>query len=111
MSLFDKTLIRIQQELRDLKTSHLIGAGTTQFFTRSITITPTTDLRVRLIIADDEPLPPFLAVIYPNGTLFTRTNAPSNRTYTFYAYAQAGFSGDVVAISSSIIDTLEQYTT
>ena len=108
ISLFDRQLQRLEHEIRDLKTGHFIGVGTIEFYVKELDIEPTTDLSIELTIAADEPLPPFLMVMFPDGTTFSRYTAPSNRKYTFYEGSSEPFGGKVVAISSSFIEKMEQ---
>lgn len=60
ISLFDKELLRMEQEVRDLKTIHQRGLGTVKFFETETTATLTTSGSIRFQgnIATDEPANP-----------------------------------------------------
>lgn len=104
-SLFEKEIDRLQREVRDLKTSHLLGAGTTRFYQKNVTIEPGATRTVRITIAQDEPMPPLLVVLYSGGIWTAGTNVPSNRTYVWSIYTSVAFVASV--ISSSVIESVE----
>ena len=61
-ALFDKELIRMEQELRDLKTSHAIPVGSLNFYEHDATVTLSSGLAVGLYVrltndADERPYP------------------------------------------------------
>lgn len=65
ISLFEKNLKRMQQELTDLKTVHQRGLGTIRFFRQTFTFTPT-QTHVEYVLKADivagEPERPFVQV-------------------------------------------------
>lgn len=64
-ALFEKNLIRMKQELTDLKTVHQRGLGTIRFFRQTFTFTPTQAHAEYVIKADivaGEPERPFIQV-------------------------------------------------
>lgn len=68
ISLFDKELKRVEQELLDLKTSHKRGAGTTRFYTADIIISLDAwqFVKFQATVLDGEPTPAFIT-IYVGG--------------------------------------------
>lgn len=68
ISLLDKELKRVEQELLDLKTSHKRGAGTTRFYTDEIKIdlAPWQFVKFQATVLDGEPTPAFIS-IYVSG--------------------------------------------
>lgn len=69
ISLFDKELKRVEQELLDLKTSHKRGAGTTRFYTADIIISLDAwqFVKFEASVLDGEPTPAFIT-IYIGGS-------------------------------------------
>lgn len=56
-SLFEQELIAMEQEVRDLKTIHLRGLGTTRFYSSQVEFEKATSQTFEAHIAADEPTP------------------------------------------------------
>lgn len=93
-SLFEKNLMRMKQELTDLKTAHRRGLGTIRFFRHRITFTTSTlnYVTIRGNIADGEPGHP-LVQVYARGT---NDSAP-----TAYGMRCESHTGYILAVISS----------
>lgn len=112
-SLFEKNLIRMKQELTDLKTIHQRGLGTVRFFQKSIDITKTTytTYRVKATIADGEPEWPLISCyaygpIGASGITNVRFESQTATTATFAITTNASFTA--VVTSSSALKELTQ---
>lgn len=115
ISLFERQLKMLEYELLDLKTSHQLGAGSTKFYAKDIYIPSASTFSLQIKIADEEPMPPLLMMIYRTevqgfysyGYFEIWTNNPSNRTYT-YGPVSGSSSADWYAriISSSVIESV-----
>lgn len=77
-SLFEKELIRMEEEVRDLKTAHRISLGSLSFYRKSGTFTWATDpfqlfIYVRVTIKTGESAEPFLEILHstPGVEYFT----------------------------------------
>jgi hypothetical protein len=101
----EKAITKMERELRSLKTSHRIGAGTIRFYDKTGTIHGGSGSRIRIKIADDEPLPTFLTVILPTGQVVTPSVNETTRIAT--VYYGTSVSGTVVAVSSSLMEYME----
>lgn len=104
----EKAITKMERELLALKTSHNIGAGTIRFYESSISIESTTTVDVSIKIVDSEPVPPFLLVIMPNGVVLSPQVDVDTRIARAYYGSSVSISGDVVAISSSLIEYMEE---
>lgn len=62
MTLFEQNLMRFKEELRDLKTAHQRGLGTTRFYKYELEISaqPINDYTFKANIADGEPERPII---------------------------------------------------
>lgn len=104
-----KAITKMERELLALKTSHQIGVGTIRFYESSIEIESTTNMRVRIKIADSEPIPPFLLVVAPRGDVLYPIMDEDTRIATVNLGSSIAFSGMVLAVSSSLIEYMEEY--
>lgn len=74
ISLFDKELMRMEQEVRDLKTAHNIPLGSLSFYQKSGTLTWTGDpimveLYARVTLKSGESTEPFLEILFDTPKL------------------------------------------
>ena len=110
-ALFDKELIRMEQEVRDLKTFCKRAVGATRFYAKELTIqnTPGAFYKVRATTMAGEPSPALIMIyikITPDGDLVTGTTAAAGwRELDFASMTTGAFT--VKAISTSNL-TLEQ---
>ena len=105
----EKAITKMERELLALKTSHQIGVGTIRFYESSIEIESTTNMRVRIKIANSEPVPPFLLVAAPNGVVLSPNVNEDTRIATVSYGSSIAMSGTVLAVSSSLIEYMEEY--
>lgn len=111
-SLFERQLMALQNEIEDLKTSHVIGAGSTMFYSAELTLTGSSSYELRAKIYDGEPMPPMIIAVYrydvpgalPVGGQWIWTNNPSNNTYQLSLGASQDATVLVQVISSSLIE-------
>ena len=61
-SLFDKELTEMEREVRDLKTIHQRGLGTTIFYSESLQKSHNYFTDVTVSIANDEPMPAIITI-------------------------------------------------
>lgn len=111
ISLFDKELQRVEQELRDLKTSHKRGAGTTRFYTAEQTITLSNYgfAKFQATVLEGEPSPAFISIYVNNHDNYTIDSDAGEdwRQVWFGPWDPGIFTYTVRAISTSKIK-LEQ---
>ena len=62
ISLFDKELLEMEREVRDLKTIHQRGLGTTRFYSQSLQKSIDVYVDVTVTIANDEPMPAIITL-------------------------------------------------
>lgn len=101
-SLFEKRIERAERELRDLKTMHLRGLGTTQFFTKTYQAGQTFNGFIAdITFKADEPLPAIAMIYWSNGSSYI-PNWDGQLTYEFRSGQAAS---EWLIISSSEIET------
>ena len=105
ISLLDKTLTKLEREIRDLKTAHQLGAGSTKFYRKSVEVTFPGNFNIKTKIMDGEPTPYALVLLYPGGQYAFGTITPSG---TYYFNIASGISQTVTvyATCSAQIESL-----
>ena len=106
ISLFDRELIEMEREVRDLKTIHQRGLGATRFYKKSFTKTGASSgyHNFRVQIYDGEPMPAIITA-YINTPTPTRTPTVevSPQSYgasvSVYCYTAGNIRVDVVSSS------------
>lgn len=113
-SLFEKNLMRMKQELTDLKTAHRRGLGTIRYYRYRITISTSTYgfYYIKGYIADGEPTWPLvMALARGNDPTVRAASAESTQSGTSFIEAEiyAGEQSTVTVdiISSSALSRLE----
>lgn len=108
ISLFERNLKRMKQELTDLKTVHQRGLGTIRFFRSFFTFTPTQAHKVYYIIGDiveGEPERPFVQVTersaYDSTNTFTAEIQSNATQVTLRIYANRTSQATLEIISTS----------
>lgn len=104
----EKAVTKMERELLALKTSHKIGVGTIRFYESVMELHEATSIDVEIKIADGEPLPPFLLVILPIGEVLAPTVDEETGIATFYYGSSVAQSGNLVAVSSSLIEYMRE---
>lgn len=98
MSLFDKTIQRMEQEVRDLKTSHQIAVGSLTFYRESgSTTTPSSGqisepIYIRITVKSGERAYPFVQIHWSDDT-----NSKLIVGETVFGYAD---NGNIVEIAT-----------
>lgn len=109
ISLLDRTLEELEREVRDLKTIHTIGPGTTRFYGGTAEVVGPGTKRLRIVIAEGEPIPPMMTATSDNGQqqrVFV--DEPENRTYTVTMFSiDEGRTIHWRIVSSSMIESIE----
>lgn len=103
ISLLDKTLEKLERDVRDLKTSHQLGAGSTKFYRKSVDVTFPGSFNIKTKIMDGEPTPYALVLLYPSGQYAFSTITQSG-TYYFYLASGASETVTVYATCSAQIE-------
>jgi len=108
-SLFEKNLMRMKQELTDLKTVHQRGLGTVEFFRYRVTVTTTgaSFFTIRGTIADGEPGYPLVMGLAkgPNNSaaVISREASSTSTTAQCLFYARSATTATVDLICSSVL--------
>ena len=101
IDLFQKELERMEHEVRDLKTCHQLGAGTTKFYRKVIDFPPGTHY-ITYTFGSDEPLPALCVLLFGYSTI---AFAQNSTTYEAYLNSPASNDVQVVMISSIKIES------
>lgn len=111
ISLFEKELMHMEREVRDLKTFCYRGTGATRFYAKELSIQADsgTTYGVRATTIEGEPSPAFIMIfikLTPNGEIITGSTAAEDWRELRFASLTAG-TFTVKAISTSNL-TLER---
>lgn len=114
ISLFEKELIAVERELRDLKTQCRHGLGNTRFYAKEMTVSCTADYRYTFTATTmaGEPSPAFIGIFYsepsPSVPFFTGNSADENsREFRFIPLSNTTIR--VKAISTSGLTLTEEH--
>lgn len=105
INLFDQELQRMERDLRDIKTAHRIGAGSTKFFRKSIDVEFPGNYNIKVKIFDGEPTPPAIIFLYSWGQWAVSSVSASN-IYQFNIARSDNVTEPVHVISSAQIEWL-----
>ena len=109
-SLFDKELTEMEREVRELKTIHRRGLGTTRFYEAGIEKNHDIFTDITIQIADGEPTP---AIVTIAASIPTPINfpmivfTPQNNGYLFDILGGASGTAKVKAFSTSQIGSIQ----
>ena len=107
-SLFEQELIAMEQEVRDLKTIHMRGLGTTRFYSKQVEFEKATSQTFEAHIAADEPTPAIMQglinlptpILNPVVRYFPQSYGASFLVMTL---STASGQGKFAVISSSVL--------
>lgn len=107
-SLFEQELIAMEQEVRDLKTLHLRGLGTTRFYSAQVEFEKATSQTFEAHIAADEPTPAIMQCLINLPTpilnpLVDYFPQPYGASFLVMTLSTASGQGKVAVISSSAL--------
>ena len=106
-SLFEQELIAMEQEVRDLKTIHLRGLGTTRFYSGQATAENNQWVTFEAHVAADEPTPAIMQGLINvpepvNSPHISFAHQTYGGTFTFYNNGTQG-QVSLTVISSSVL--------
>lgn len=112
-SLFEKELERMEREVRDLKTIHMRGLGTTRFYKQQVEFQKATSQIFEVHIAADEPTPAIIQGLINLPTpilnpVVSYSPQSYGASFLVMTLSSASGQGKFTAIASSAISQVVQ---